>query len=138
MYAGAVTGGIWKTVDGGLNWSLLTDPSANITVGPANLYPGLTVPAQAGNLIELYGTGFGPTNPTTNFGQTFSGAPPTVNTVTCTIGGVPATVQFAGLVAPGEYQLNIVVPPGLPPGDNLLVLTVGGVTTQANAYLAVQ
>src|ERR1039458_9737953 len=33
MYAGAVTGGIWKSVNAGLNWSLLTDPSANITVG---------------------------------------------------------------------------------------------------------
>jgi uncharacterized protein (TIGR03437 family) len=107
-------------------------------IGPANLYPGLTVPAQAGNVIELYGTGFGPTNPPTNFGQTFSDAPPTTNTVTCTIGGVPATVQFAGLVVPGEYQLNIAVPPGLPPGDNLVVLKVMGITTQANAYLAVQ
>ena len=107
-------------------------------IGPANLYPGLTVPAQANNIILLYGTGFGPTSPTTSFGETFSGAPPTVNPVTCTIGGVPASVQFAGLVAPGEYQLNIVVPSGLPSGDNLVVLKVGGVATQANAYLTVQ
>jgi len=107
-------------------------------IGPTNLYPGLTVPAQAGNIIELYGTGFGPTKPTTDFSQTFSGAPPTANTVTCTIGGSPATVQFAGLVAPGEYQLNVLVPSGLPSGDNLVVLTVNGVTTQANAYLTVQ
>jgi uncharacterized protein (TIGR03437 family) len=107
-------------------------------IGPTSLYAGLTAPAQAGNILQLYGTGFGPTNPATNFGQTFSGAPPTANTVTCKIGGVPATVQFAGLVYPGEYQLNIVVPSGLPSGDNLVVLTVGGVTTQANAYLTVQ
>src|ERR1035441_2233135 len=46
-------------------------------LGPANLYPGLTVPAHAGDVILLYGTGFGPTNPATNFSQTFSGAPPT-------------------------------------------------------------
>jgi uncharacterized protein (TIGR03437 family) len=107
-------------------------------IGPTNLYPGYTVPAQAGNIIELYGTGFGPTNPPTNFGQTFSGAPPTANTVTCTIGGVNTPVQFAGLVAPGEYQINIQVPSGLPSGDNLVVLKVGGVTTQANAYLTMQ
>lgn len=107
-------------------------------IGPTSLYPGLTVPAQAGDNIQLYGTGFGPTNPTTDFSQTFSGAPPTVNTVTCTIGGVNATVRFAGLVYPGEYQINIVVPPGLPSGDNLVVFRVGGVTTQANAYLTVQ
>src|ERR1017187_8744906 len=107
-------------------------------IGPTNLYPGATVPAQAGDFILFWGTGFGPTNPTTNFGQTFSGAPPTVNTVTCTIGGANATVEFAGLVYPGEYQLNIVVPSGLPSGDNLFVCTVGGVATQANAYLTVQ
>jgi uncharacterized protein (TIGR03437 family) len=107
-------------------------------IGPANLYPGLTVPAKANDIILLYGTGFGPTSPTTSFGETFSGAPPTTNTVTCTIGGAPASVLFAGLVAPGEYQLNITVPSGLPAGDNLVVLKVGGVSTQANAYLTVQ
>ena len=106
-------------------------------LGPANLYPGLTVPAHAGDVILLYGTGFGPTNPATNFSQTFSGAPPTVNTVTATIGGVPATVQFAGLVAPGEYQFNILVP-SVPTGDNLVVLKVSGVSSQPNAYLTVQ
>jgi uncharacterized protein (TIGR03437 family) len=114
-------------------------------IGPANLYPGLSTPtppwptvlAKAGDVILLFGTGFGPTNPTTNFGQTFAGAPPTANTVTATIGGVPATVQFAGLVAPGEYQFNILVP-SVPSGDNLVVLNVNGLSTQPNAYLTVQ
>jgi uncharacterized protein (TIGR03437 family) len=106
-------------------------------IGPTSLYPGLTVPAKAGDTLLLYGTGFGPTNPTTNFGQTFTGAPPTANTVTATIGGVAATVQFAGLVAPGEYQFNILVP-SVPSGDNLVLLTVAGVSSQANAYLTVQ
>jgi uncharacterized protein (TIGR03437 family) len=114
-------------------------------IGPTGLYLGvtapgggpLTVPANVGDTLELYGTGFGPTDPATNFGQTFSGAPPTVNTVTATIGGVAATVIFAGLVYPGEYQFNITVP-SVPAGDNLVVLKVNGVTTQANAYLTVQ
>jgi uncharacterized protein (TIGR03437 family) len=97
------------------------------------------VPAKAGDVILLYGTGFGPTNPTTNFSQTFSGAPPTVNTVTATIGGVPAAVALGTgyLVYPGEYQFNITVPSGLT-GDNLVVLKVNGLSTQANAYLTVQ
>jgi len=107
-------------------------------IGPANLYSGLTVPARAGDVLQLYGTGFGPTNPGTTIGQTISGAPPTANKVTATIGDVPAPVQFAGLVYPGEYQFNIEVPAGLPPGDNLVVLTVGGVSTQPGAYLTVQ
>jgi uncharacterized protein (TIGR03437 family) len=106
-------------------------------IGPATLYPGLTVPAKAGDTLMLFGTGFGPTNPITDFGQTFSGAPPTANTVTATIGGVNATVVFAGLVAPGEYQFNISVP-NVPSGDNLVVVQVSGVASQLNAYLTVQ
>ena len=54
-----------------------------------------------------------------------------------TIGGVPATVQFAGLVAPGEYQFNILVPSGFT-GDNLVVMKVSGLSTQPNAYLTVR
>jgi len=114
-------------------------------IGPSNLYPGIasptppwpTVAAKAGDTLSLFGTGFGPTNPTTDFSQTFSGAPVTVNTVTATIGGVPATVGFAGLVVPGEYQFNITVPV-VPSGDNLVVLKVNGLTSQANAYITVQ
>ena len=113
-------------------------------IGPTSLYPGVplgtgvgTVPAKAKDIVLLFGTGFGPTNPTTDFGQTFGGAPLPANTVTCTIGGVPANV-VAALVAPGEYQANVTVPSGLPSGDNLIVLRVGGVTTQANAYMAIQ
>jgi uncharacterized protein (TIGR03437 family) len=112
-------------------------------IGPTNLYPGVplgtgigTVPAKAGDVLLLFGTGFGPTIPTTNFGQTFTGAPLTANTVTATIGGVPATVLCA-LVAPGEYQCNITVPIA-PTGDNLIVLKVSGVSTQPGAYLTMQ
>jgi len=108
-------------------------------IGPTSLYSGLTVPAKVGDILQLYGTGFGPTNPATNFAQTFSGAPPTANTVTATIGGVAATVvgSTGYLVYPGEYQFDIVVP-SVPSGDNLVVLKVNGVSSQANAYLTVQ
>jgi uncharacterized protein (TIGR03437 family) len=107
-------------------------------IGPTSLYPGLSVPAKAGDVILLFSTGFGPTTTTVNFGQILGGQFPTANTVTCTIGGLNATVQYAALVASGEYQMNILVPAGLPPGDHLVVLSVGGATTQANAYLTTQ
>ena len=106
-------------------------------LGPTNLYPGSTEPAKPGDVILLFGTGFGPTDPATDFGQTFGGAPVTANTVTATIGGVPATVTFAGLIFPGEYQFNIVVP-AVPSGDNLVVLTVKGVNSQPGAHLSVK
>jgi uncharacterized protein (TIGR03437 family) len=105
-------------------------------IGPTTLYSGVTEPAKSGDILLLFGTGFGPTNPTTDFSQTVGTAAPTANTVTATIGGVAATVEYAGLVAAGEYQFNIVAP-SVPDGDNLVVLTVNGVTSQSGAYLYV-
>src|ERR1035438_7873077 len=88
-------------------------------IGPPNLFGTAlpTVPAHPGDVLLLFGTGFGPTNPATPIGTTFGTANPAA-TVTAKFGGVPATVQFAGLVAPGEYQFNILVP-NVPAGDNL-------------------
>ena len=108
-------------------------------LGPPNLLGSAvaTVPARPGDVILLYGTGFGPTKPAANLSTIVSGAPPTAKTVTATIGGVSATVQFAGLVFAGDYQFNILVP-NVPAGDNLIVLKVAGQTTQINAFLAVQ
>ena len=53
------------------------------------------------------------------------------------IGGLPAQVQFAGLISPGLYQLNIVVPSGAAPADDPIVLTYNGYATQSDAVLTV-
>src|ERR1017187_1604789 len=60
MYAGAVTGGIWTSVNAGLNWTLLTDPSANITVGHMVMDPtnSTTIYAGTGESYQGY-TGLG-------------------------------------------------------------------------------
>jgi uncharacterized protein (TIGR03437 family) len=54
------------------------------------------------------------------------------------IGGVPAKVQFAGLVAPGEFQFNVVVPASLPDGDQPITATYDGSTTQAGTLITLQ
>jgi uncharacterized protein (TIGR03437 family) len=46
-----------------------------------------------------------------------------------TIGCVAATVTFAGLVAPGEFQFNVVVPPSLASGDQQTMAMDNGLTT---------
>jgi uncharacterized protein (TIGR03437 family) len=56
----------------------------------------------------------------------------TANPVGVTIAGVPANVQFAGLTPnfTGLYQVNVVVPDGLAPGDALpVVLSVARVSS---------
>ena len=53
----------------------------------------------------------------------------TVNPVTMTIGGQPATVIYSGLTAgfPGLYQVNVMVPGGITTGDAVpVVMTVAG------------
>jgi len=52
----------------------------------------------------------------------------TMNPLTATIGGVPATVNYAGLAPgfPDLYQVNLVVPAGVNPGSAVVVLTIAG------------
>ena len=106
-------------------------------IGPASLYPGLTTPAKAGETVTLYGNGFGPTSPPVVSGSpSQSGVLPTMPLIT--IGGVAATVQFAGLVSPGLYQINVVVPMALSGGDKALTATYSGLSVQAGVLISVQ
>ena len=54
------------------------------------------------------------------------------------IGGIAATVSFAGLVSPGLYQFNVVVPGGVPDGENTLTATYSSLNTQSGVVLTVQ
>ncbi|MBI3694378.1 MAG: hypothetical protein HY238_06020 [Acidobacteria bacterium] len=76
-------------------------------------------PAEAGETLEIYGTGLGPAEPFVPAGVAAPSAPPArVFPPEVQIGGRRAQVTFAGL-APGfagVYQVNAVVPSGLRPG----------------------
>jgi uncharacterized protein (TIGR03437 family) len=99
-------------------------------------YP--TVAAQSGDVVELFGTGLGPTNPAVPGGQLFSGAAPTINPVNLLINNVNVTPSFAGLSGAGLYQINLTVPAGLGTGDVALLATVGGVQTPPNVVISLQ
>jgi uncharacterized protein (TIGR03437 family) len=92
-------------------------------------------PAMPGEVITLWGTGFGPATPPVSAGQIFTGVSNLSNTVTLTIGGQAATVKFAGVVGAGLVQLNVQVPTSINDGDAAVVVTVGGVSTQSTANL---
>jgi len=103
------------------------------------LYAGATsLPAKPGEIIMLFGTGFGPTKPPCPAGEIVAAAAPTESPVTIRIGGQVAEVKFAGLVSSGLYQLNLVVPANTPDGDQRVVAEIAGIQSQANAYLTVQ
>jgi len=112
---------------------------SGVGVGSAGLIAGGNfAPAQPGETIQLFGTGFGPTNPPAPAGKILSVPAPLANNVTVTIGGLPAAVTFAGLSGNGLDQLNVTVPAGLPDGDAAVVATVAGTSTQANLFLTIQ
>jgi uncharacterized protein (TIGR03437 family) len=97
---------------------------------------GGTVAAKAGEVLELFGTGFGPTSPAIAPGVVFQGSAPLTYTPTVTIGGAQATVSYAGLVGTGLYQLNVAVP-ALASGTYAVLATVKGVTSQTGVNLKV-
>jgi uncharacterized protein (TIGR03437 family) len=106
-------------------------------LGPASLYPGLTTAAKPGETVEIYANGFGQTSAAVVSGaETQSGTLSTSPAIT--IGGVAATVSFAGLVAPGEFQFNVVVPASLTNGDQPITATYSGLATQAGTLITVQ
>ncbi len=106
-------------------------------VGAPNLLPGaVTTPAKPGEIILLYGTGFGPVTPPQPSGQLVTTAAPLANPVQITIGGLAASVSPADLVEAGLYQFNVTVP-NLPNGDAAVVATIGGVSTGTGVSLTV-
>ena len=106
-------------------------------VGPAGLFPFSTRPVNPGEVLILYGAGFGPTTPVVPAGQLFSGAARTTTPVTITIGGVPANVAFSGITEAGLYQFNLTVPAGTGTGDQLLQATVNGISTPSGPVVTI-
>jgi uncharacterized protein (TIGR03437 family) len=89
--------------------------------------------AAAEDVVQIFATGLGITAPTVASGQPAPSAEPLARVsvaVQATVGGVPATVQFAGL-APGFVglcQVNVQIPQGVMPGTDVpLVLLQNGV-----------
>jgi uncharacterized protein (TIGR03437 family) len=98
-------------------------------------------PTSAGEVLTIYVTGEGQTNPSGVDGRVGTAPLPTpVAPVSVTIGGVPAEVRYAGGSAgaiAGVMQVNVVVPDrvfGVLP----LVVSVARVPSQAGVTIVVR
>jgi uncharacterized protein (TIGR03437 family) len=109
-------------------------------VGPTGTSLGYrTVAAKAGDTLQLFGVGFGSTNPAVSAGKAFSGAAATTSSVQILINNVPVMPAFSGLTSAGLYQLNLVqIPSGLGVGDVPIRATVGGVQTPSSVVISLQ
>lgn len=107
-------------------------------VGPSSFsVPGYTFsPAQAGETISVYANGFGPASIAVAAGSVTQGGTLSPLPV-LTIGGKNAAVPFAGLVSPGLYQFNVVVPQFLTAADVAINAAYGGGSTQGGTLLSV-
>jgi uncharacterized protein (TIGR03437 family) len=96
--------------------------------------------AKSGDYLSLYANGLGATTPEAPTGIVLDKAYPLsdLSRVTVTIGGKPATVQFAGLVSSGLYQVNVQVPAGIGIGELPVAMFIDGRPTQSGVTLNFQ
>ncbi|MCX6586151.1 MAG: hypothetical protein NTX13_06185 [Acidobacteria bacterium] len=111
-----------------------TTADGRIVADPA-VVPG-GVAARRGDVVTLYGTGFGFTEPVFQAGEIPERAARLRDPITITVGGTvlaASDILYAGLapgLISGLYQFNIRIPMGVSPGLTPVVATMGGVSTQ--------
>ena len=102
---------------------------------------GLTggTPAHVGETIVLFGTGFGATQPPISATALVTTPLPLAHPeeFSLRIGGVDATIAYAGLISPGLYQFNVVVPQ-VAAGDQPLVAELRGLLSQSALLITIQ
>ncbi len=116
---------------------LIIDASQN------NSIVTFTAPAKPGDIVVLYGTGFGYSNPVWQPGEFSNGLSPVRDPYVVMVGGAElpaANILYAGLssAAPGLYQFNLKLPDGLADGDAPLSIRIGGYQTQAGLVIPVK
>jgi uncharacterized protein (TIGR03118 family) len=101
-----------------------------------------TNPASAGQVVLLFGTGEGMTDPVLADGLVVSDILATpLLPVSVTIGGLPAQVAYAGSgpgLLTGLIQVEVIVPKGAGTGAVPVVLTVGSAKSQTGATIVLQ
>lgn len=108
--------------------------------GKPGLYGGNPVlrAARAGDVLQFYGTGFGPTTPGVPAGVTVASPAPLADlaALRIRIGSAEARILWAGLVSAGLYQFNLEAP-ALAAGDHAVVAEIAGQSSQPGLYLTI-
>ena len=124
---------------GGKAYVVAQTPDFESFIGRPGMIQGVPfVAAKPGDTVLIYALGCGPTNPATQAGVVAAQNSPLAYAYQLKIGGVPATVNFAGAVAGsiGLYQFNVVVP-SVASGDQTIELIVDGIANAQNLYIVI-
>jgi uncharacterized protein (TIGR03437 family) len=117
-----------------------THADGSYLAGPALVQQGIAgTPAKPGETIVIYGTGFGASQPAVSATAPVPSALPLANqqALSIRIGGLDSAIAFAGLISPGVYQFNLMVPE-VPDGDVPVVAEWHGLLTKSDLLLSVQ
>ena len=109
-------------------------------VGAAGLLPGAQfAPAAPRDVVTLFMTGLGVTEPLLPPGRLASAAAQVTLPASATVGGAPVELFYAGVTPgfAGLYQVSLRIPPGLGAGQADVRVTIGAASTPAGGFLAV-
>lgn len=139
IYAGGAQGGVWKTTNGGTNWSELTDSQLSIASGSIALDPVLSDCTGGHTGAIYYGTG------EENFSyDSFYGAGVLIshdggntwtkdNTFVSVTYGTPSTITPTNPEAAGPYIGAIAVDPATSGTNQVLLAGIEGVSSPINS-----
>jgi uncharacterized protein (TIGR03437 family) len=132
----------WFYLPGGNAIAALDVTSGKLIAQPGSVPGANTAAAQPGDIVTLFGTGAGLTNPAFQAGDLPGSAAQVTASVQVTIGGValaPANVLYVGVSQDaGLYQVNLQLPTTVSTGTQSVILSVGGVPTPAGTILIAQ
>ena len=134
----AISPGLFSFAGNGKKYASATLSSQHLYYGSADLLPGVTSKIAApGDVVELWGTGLGPTKDSRPIGSVVTEPSDTQTPVTVQIGTAQIQASFAGLVGAGLYQVNVQVP-DLPDGEYPVIATVNGVSSPQGVLLQIK
>ena len=128
----------------GQNPIAAVNASTGVFVGsPGLLTGGAFAPAKPGDVITLYATGLGLTNPSFAAGQLPGAASSIAGDIQVTIGSTTLAktdVLYAGVTpsAAGLYQVNVHLPLSITSGDQPVQMTVNGIASPSGGYITVK
>jgi uncharacterized protein (TIGR03437 family) len=114
----------------------------SIPIADPSLVPGGQA-AKPGQIVTLYGTGFGDFMQKVPAGQLTTAADPLATPITVTVGTTTlssADVLYAGTspgLLGGLYQFNVRIPASTPDGDTAITISIGGFQTQSGLTIPV-
>jgi uncharacterized protein (TIGR03437 family) len=125
----------------GVNPIAAVNEATGALVGAAGLIPGAVFePARPGDVVTLFMTGLGETQPRFEAGELPGGAARTTLPVGVQAGGVAIDPIYAGVTPffAGLYQVSFELPLATPAGNLAIVVSVGGAeTTPPGGYITV-